>query len=410
MKFKTIAEAFNYWNTKTAKEIETRAAEIKEIIEKDANADIAALNIEIDGMKQAKANIEQRSQKQQPDIDGLALITGRTVESRTAENRSGELRSAVSVFDTAEYRSAFFKSLLGQELTQQENSVMNRAKVESRAAVFMSSTDEAAIIPTQTMNEIIKKARTQGGLLAVCRSFNMPSKIAIPVGTPSSKAAWHTEGAAVDGEKNIPATVVFDGYEIMKVFSISAKTKTMTIQAFESYLVDELATCVMETIADSLVNGTGSSQGTGILNTEGTTKTTYTKAGVTYKDLVAIVAKLKRGYSAGAVWAMNNATLYGHIYSLVDSTGRPVFIADPRGEDISKILGFGIVVDDNIPDGTLIFGNFRYMGYNMPEGIAVEKSTQSSFKSGLIDYRAMAIADTKCIVPEAFVIATAAEA
>ena len=68
------------------------------------------------------------------------------------------------------------------------------------------------------------------------------------------------------------------------------------------------------------------------------------------------------------------------------------------------------MVDDNIPDGTLIFGNFRYMGYNMPEGIAVEKSTQSSFKSGLIDYRAMAIADTKCIVPEAFVIATAAEA
>lgn len=29
MKFKTIAEAFNFWNTKTIKEIEARAAEIK---------------------------------------------------------------------------------------------------------------------------------------------------------------------------------------------------------------------------------------------------------------------------------------------------------------------------------------------------------------------------------------------
>lgn len=406
MKFKTIAEAFNYWNTKTVKEIETRAAEIKGIIEKDANADIAALNIEIEGMKQAKANIEQRSQNQQPDLDGLALITGRTIESRTAESNLGENRNAVSVFDTAEYRSAFFKSLLGQELTQQENSVMNRARGESRSSVFMNSTDGAAIIPTQTLNEIIKKARTQGGLLAVCRAFNMPSKIAIPVGTPSSKAAWHTEGAEVDGEKNIPVTVTFDGYEIMKIFSISAKTKTMSIKAFEDYLTDELAACVMDTIADSLVNGTGVSQGTGILKTTGTTKVTYSKTRVVYSDLLNIVAGIKRGYSAGAVWAVNNATLYKQIYGVVDSSGRPLFIMDPKSEEIGKILGFEVVVDDNIPDNTIIFGNFRYMGYNMPEGIAVEKSTQSSFKSGLIDYRAMTIADTKCIVPEAFVIAT----
>ena len=41
--------------------------------------------------------------------------------------------------------------------------------------------------------------------------------------------------------------------------------------------------------------------------------------------------------------------------------------------------------------------------HNLPEGIAIEASTQSSFKSGRIDYRAMAIADCKPIVSEAFV-------
>lgn len=404
MNFKTVAEAFNFWNTKTVQEIETRATQIKELIQKDASADVAALNIEIEGLKQAKANIEQRNSQQQADPPRLAYITGGIIGNKAEEKRAG------SVYESAEYRSAFFKSLLGQELTQQENAAMKQAREESRAAVFMNSTDTAAVLPTQTMNEIVKKARTQGGLLSVCRAFNMPSKIAIPVGTPSSKAAWHTEGADVNGEKATTATVTFDGYEIMKVFSISAKTKAMSIQAFEAYLIDELTACVMETIADSLVNGTGSSQGTGILNTTGVTAVTYTKAGATYKDLVDIVSKLKRGYSAGAVWAMNNATLYSQVYGIVDGNKRPVFIADPRSEDISKILGFGVVIDDNIPDGTVIFGNFYYMGYNMPEPIAVEKSTQSSFKSGLIDYRAMAIADTKCIVPEAFVVAKAAEA
>ena len=76
MNFKTVAEAFNFWNTKTVQEIETRATQIKELIQKDASADVAALNIEIEGLKQAKANIEQRNSQQQADPPRLAYITG----------------------------------------------------------------------------------------------------------------------------------------------------------------------------------------------------------------------------------------------------------------------------------------------------------------------------------------------
>ena len=50
------------------------------------------------------------------------------------------------------------------------------------------------------------------------------------------------------------------------------------------------------------------------------------------------------------------------------------------------------------------------MGYNMPEGITIEASRESSFKKGLIDYRAMAVADCKPIVEEAFVKLTRATA
>lgn len=402
MKFKTIAEAFNYWNTKTLQEIETRAAEIKQLVANDPAADVAALNIEISGLQQAKANLEERSQTfSQGVFSPLASMNFNGVASQEEENED--------VYASPEYRSAFFKTLLGRDLSQAERAVMTRTQLERRSSDFASASNAAAIIPTQTLNEIVKKARTMGGLISVCRSFKMPSKIAIPVGTPSDKAAWHTEGAPVESGKNVPVTVSFGAYEILKVFSISAAAETMTISAFESYLTDELAACVMATIEDSLVNGTGTSQGTGILNTTGVTSAAYTKAGATYKDLVSIIPQLKRGYAAGAKWAMNNATLYNQIYGLVDSNKRPVFITDPKSESIGKILGFDVVVDDNIADGTMIFGNFQYMAYNMPSGIMVDKSTQSSFKSGLIDYRAMALADTKCIVPEAFVVAKAAE-
>lgn len=399
MNFKTVAEAFNYYRTKTVEEMEKRAQEIGQLIDTDASADIAALNIELNGIKEARENIETRSNA----AATLNIITGMSRE--TAAQTFGD-----NVLDTSEYRSAFFKSLLGQTMTETETAAFNAGMkiAEKRADAFTSSTDAAAVLPTQTLNEIISKARTIGGLLSECRGFSLPVKISVPVATPADKAAWHTEGAAVDAEKVTPAAITFDGYEIIKIFSISAKVRTMSIAAFESYLVQELTACVMETIGDALINGTGSGQGTGLLTgiTWGAANsvTVAKTKDVAYSDVVKAVALLKRGYSNGAKWAMNNATLYNVFYGMVDSNGRPLFIADPKAEQIGKILGHEVIVDDNMPDNTALFGNFaQYMGYNLPDGIVIETSRESSFRKGLVDYRALAIADCKPIVAEAFV-------
>jgi len=406
MKFKNIAEAFNHYMNSSIEEIEKRAKEIKQVVDTDPNADIASLNIELEGLKQAKENIEQRSQKpgqQFNPITGASFVNNGSYEAREGD-----------IFASAEYRSAFFKQLLGKELTSVEEAAFKRAmdivKAERRADQFNTVTSAAAVLPTTTLNEVISKARKMGGLISVCRSFNLPTKIAVPVGTPANKASWHTEGAKVESEKNTVATVSFNGYEILKVFSISAAAKRMSIDAFEQYLIDELNACVMECIADALVNGTGEGQGTGLESitwtATGDNKNAVEYANGSkpeYKDFVATMALLKRGYSQGAKWAMNNATLYTHVYGVVDQNKRPIFIADPKNESIGYILGREVVIDDNIADGDIYLGNFNYMGYNLAEGIVIEVSRESSFRSGLIDYRALAIADCKPIVTEAFV-------
>lgn len=404
MKFKTVAEAFNYYRNHTNEQLEKRADEIARMIETDESVDIQSLNIELTGIAQAKRNNDEKSEKPERR-SAFSLISGRdsAPESFTADN----------VLESEEYRSAFFKSMLGQNLSESEKSAFAVAQqiAEKRADDFNTSTNAIAVLPTSTLNEVISKARTIGGLLGECRAFAVPTKIAIPVGTPSSKASWHTEGDAVESEKATVASVTFDGYEIIKIFSISAKARKMSVSAFESYLIDELTACVMETIADSLINGTGSNQGTGLESitwaTSGASQNAVEVAvgdAIAYADVVETVALLKRGYSAGAKWAMNNATLYRAFYGMVDENKRPIFIADPKSEEIGKLLGFEVVIDDNIDDNVAYFGNFKkYLGYNMPEGIVVETSRDSSFKKGLIDYRALAIADTKPIVEEAFV-------
>ena len=407
MKFKTVAEAFNHYRNMDIAALEARAQAINQEIDTNAEADIEALNIELRGIKEARENIELRSGNQ--GGAGMSLVTGRELGNQAQGQQQPQEEDVIS---TPEYRSGFFKTLLGQKLTEREQAAF-KAGVERRSDAFSAATDVAAAIPTTTLNEIIRKARTIGGLLGEARAFNMPTKISIPIGTPSNKAAWHVEGAAVATEKvTVNSAVTFDGYEIIKIFSISAKAKRMTISAFESYLTDELSACVMETIADALINGTGSGQGTG-LETGITWATTgdgknhvqvAANTSIAYADVVEAVALLKRGYSQGAKWAMNNATLYRVFYGMTDTTKRPIFIADPKGESIGKILGFDIVIDDNIADDTAYLGDFKkYLGYNMPEGITIEVSRESSFKSGLIDYRAMCIADTKPLLGEAFV-------
>ena len=285
--------------------------------------------------------------------------------------------------------------------------------IEKRDDAYNTSSNSSAALPTQTLNEIIKKARTMGGLFAEARAFSMPVKISIPIGTPSTKADWHTEAAAVESEAVTVSAVAFDGYEIMKVFSISEKARKMSINAFESYIVEELRACVMDLLAYALINGTGSSQGTGLesgitwVKTAGATQNEVEVAAASdlkYADILSVVSLLKRGYAAGAKWAMNNKSLYTYFYGMVDDTNRPIFIADPKNESIGKILGFDVVIDDNIADGKAYLGNFsKYLGYNIPDGIMIEASRESSFKKGVIDYRALAVADCKSLVDEAFV-------
>lgn len=401
MKFKNVAEAFNYYNGKSVAEIEKRAQEVKDIIETDPNCDITSLNIELTGLAQAKENAQEKEKEAQPEARSFNPVTGASFkDGASAEAVKGD------VYASAEYRSAFYKSLMGKELTAVERGALNRAyELEKRSGAYTTSGNTPVIIPTTTLNEVVKKARTMGGLMAECRAFNVPSKIAVPVATPASKAIWNTEGADVATEQPSIAQVTFDGNEIIKVFSISAKVKTMSIDAFEAYLTEELTNCVMECLADGIVNGTGAGQGTGLEKgitwTEGTNLLTTTA--LTFQNITTVISKLKRGYSKGAKFAMNNTTLYNSVYGLMDGNKRPVFVQNAQDDSVGKILGFEVVVDDNIPDNEIFFGNFQYYGYNMPNGIAVESSTQSSFKSGKVDYRGMAIADCKPIVDEAFI-------
>jgi len=312
--------------------------------------------------------------------------------------------NGADIIKGADYKNAFFKSMLGQTLTAAETRAYNAARAEKRADVFNTLTNSAAVVPDSTLNEIISKARTMGGLFGEIRLFTIPSNVTIPIGTPTGAAAWHVEGMPVDRQKTDVNPVNFAGYELLKVFSLSVAAKRMSVAAFEQYITEELTESIRAALNDAILSGTGTGQPTGLLTgvTWNSTNSITTDS-FNADDILSLISLLKRGYSNGAKFAMSSHTLYNRVYRTTTTDGAFIFTRDNQNDTIIRLFGFPIVIDDFIPDDTILFGNFRYYGVNIPEGIAVEVSRESGFTSGLIDYRAMAVADGKPLVGEAFV-------
>ena len=392
MAFDTILAAYTAFKGAPVKTLEARAQAINADIAANPNADIQAYSIELEGIERA---LEEKRAQATP---------GATVPE-VARTAAGAERPE-DMAATPEYRSAFYKHLQGRDLNEAERVAFAKVNTERRSSEFNTLSNAAAVIPTTTLNEVVTKARKQGGIMSIARGFNVPANIAIPVATPGNAASWHVEGATVDTEKATTVPVVFGAKEIMKVISISAATHTMSIAAFESYLTDELTASVMATLAKGMVDGTGEGQATGILTgvtwDAANTVTVAADEALGFTDILAAIAKLKRGYANGAKFVCNNATLYTDVYGIHDEVNRPIYLADLVNGGAGRILGFEVVVDDYMPDHDILFGNFAYCGYNLPGGIALDMSRESSFKSGLVDYRALAVADAKPIVAEAF--------
>lgn len=358
--------------------------------------------------------ITQISKVYEISIVNYAAYTQTHVEARKAQeekamfnpitaNLEANRNTVNDTHDTPEYRTAFYKTLMGKELTDGENRAFAAAQAEKRADAFNTLSSSAAVVPTTTLNEVVKQARGMNGLFDEIRLFSVPNNLSVPVGTPGDAASWHTEGAAVERKDVTTTAVTFTGRELIKVLSMSAAVKRMDISAFERYITDELKSCIADAIGAAIVSGTGSGQPTGILsgvtwNNKNRIQTTE----LTADNLLAAIALLPAGYAVGAKFAMSTATLFGQVYPLKDGVER-FFFTDPERGGVRRLFGFETVLDDNIPAGTILFGNFRYYGVNIPQGVAVEVSRESGFTSGLIDYRALCIVDGKPIVPGAFV-------
>lgn len=365
----------------TIEQLEARKADIAADVENE-DADLNALEEEARGinaeLEARKAAAAQRAEIRKAVAAGNGTVVEKFEEKKDEERKMYEISSK-------EYRNAWLAEKMGRPIDE-----------EARAAITAAS----AVIPTITLNEIVAKVENND-LLRRVNITRFPDYVKIPVEDTINDAAWTT--TATDSADTL-GYVSLAAYQLIKTVEVGADVSKMSIDAFEGYLVNQLARKIESALQKAVLVGSGaaSSQPTGIYTTISTATGTFTKAGVTKKDLLGMMAALDSQYHENACWIMPAGVFFGEVMALSNSDS---FADINRGFGMllfnkPVILNANTIISSN---DTILFGDPRHYRLNMAEDIEVERDTSVGFRSNSTVYRAVCLADGKLDLADSFV-------
>lgn len=366
-------------------EINARQAAIAAEVDTATGEALTALEREVSELIAERQQILDEVQTRQQLRSNIAagIVTGNPIENNEEENN---MENRTFAIDSVEYREAYLMNLQGRELN-----------AEQRAAVTAT-----AAVPTQTLNQVFRYLEESPILSRIDMTY-IPGNVVLPVESSVAAAAWVAVGAAATDSADALTSISLGAHKLIKTLEITADIEAMAIDAFESWIVAKLGEKMEAALDNAVFNGTGSNQPTGILKTVATATGSFTKAKAKYSDLVAIIAALPAGPAKNAVFAMPRKLFFTDVIGIEDQQGQPVVHADVESPAKYNVLGYHVILDDNIPVDNILFGDFKAYKMNIAKAPVISSDDSVAFRTGSRVYRALALADGKLAMADAFV-------
>jgi len=393
---------------KRLKEIRERKTAIRGLLEgEDKTIKLDELETEIRSLDAEQNLIEKRSAIAAGINIGEIDADPIPMPKADPQKRSFEGMTQEDLLKAPEYRTAYLKKLQGKELNEVERQAMT---IGEQRAVTTSAGSAGAAVPTTTFDMIIDKLRQTSVLFPLITSTFIPGNLNIVVANAKNAAVWSAEAVDATDDNDSVISISLSGFLLAKFVKLSINVLTMTIDAFEAYIVAELSRQLAIAVENAILSGQGPSpvapnkpQPTGILNGivwDESNSIQYTT--LDYDSLVDGRAKLGTLYRANAQFVMSSNT-EASMMKIKTSTGKPIFSQDPQNGFIQKILNKPYIVDDYIPDDVILFGDISYYKMNFSQSPTIEASREAGFMSSTVVYRGLLIADGKPALAEAFV-------
>jgi len=317
-----------------------------------------------------------------------------------------------SVADSADYRSAFNSYIRGQGSIQ-----------ELRDMAVGTDTLGGAVVPTVLENYVIETLEGLSTMRMISDVATEDTDKEIPVQDSVGAASWQAEAATIT-----PVDTTFDSTSI----SIVAHACTAAVRVSVELLADAnfdmnrylgriIARRFSALTEEAYVNGSGSSQPTGLFQTSVPTDNTVTASGTTFStidadDLISCVFSLAPQYRQGANFVMSDAMLKA-VRLLKDSNGQYLWKVSERYSDVrdgnpDTVMGYPVysVDTDYAPaDGTgviaAMFGNTKQYFMIRDRGNPGTQMLIDPYSNALtreVDYVAYRRTDSKVTLPAAF--------
>lgn len=379
---------------KTLKEIEERLQQIADQISDEekrsliSTEELRAINIEVETLNEEKRQLNELIETRQKEIEAAAKFA-ETIKERKEETKPMDFTKE-NVLKSPEYRSAFFKKLADEALTE----------AEERAYTTTTSNFGGAL-PIETLNEIWTNIEEEHPILGDISLYRSGTVLEVSVHNTivAGDAAVKAQGVANDDEENAWIKVTLSGKDFTKHVEVSYALGKMTAGALENYLKGEIAQRLGAAMAADIIAQITSDTAAGNKKNSAGVKVT------TYAELNSIFALVK---AKGLAVYANQTTVYNYLTSIVDTTGRPVFQPSAQAGVAGFLIGAPVKIEDACVDNLFYVGAPKKVIGNMVQDVMIE--TQRDVKRHVDIHAGYARFECKLTKSTAFAILTVKQA
>lgn len=260
------------------KEIETRKAEIKEMLENNVECDVNALDEEINALdeevrsineslaeerKKAEEEAEERAREEAVKADEQMAAERRSVAEQI-EKRSitaseiivsaKEVKHTMETRNTPEYIDAYAEYLkTGKDARCRE--ILERADATKLTTELDTTPNGTGTIAVPDFVwDIIKTAWDNNDLLRYVRKVRVPGELKVNFEISGTDAQKHAEGAsAISKEQLVHGIAKLSPISLKKIVAFSDEIYDLRGEAFVRYLYDEVTQKIYKKLADEIV-------------------------------------------------------------------------------------------------------------------------------------------------------------
>lgn len=268
----------------------------------------------------------------------------------------------------------------------------------------MAKGDNGAVIPQTIANRIIDTVKQVAPIYALTTKFSVKGKLQFPVAKDSITTSYQTEFTDIASSAVSFENVELDGYLIGALSKVSVSLINNAQFDIVGYVVNKIAQSIAEFLEKELI--VGATHIKGITNTsyegKGVVKVeTATKDAVTADDLIDTQAALKMNVQDGCAWLMNQKMLTT-VRKLKDSNGQYILNPDVRTGFGMELLGKPVMISDEMPDNTVVYGNWAAMYVNIHEDINIRQLNEVYAAQHGVGFVAWAELDAKLVEQDKF--------